>query len=381
MMNSNSIIEKARTRVGIEQFDSESFREGLDILVSDINASAFISENGLRGLEKILIGQLAARLKVSQYLREHPDLLDTPVPRPVFVLGAPRTGTTLLNNLLAADPARRSLLRWEIGDPVPPARPGELVTDPRCLARRAADAARPQAQRQSLKQHFEDADTPSECTILHGQDFKAQFLEALSPVPRYSEWILRTDMTSAYRYQKRVLQILQSTNGGTWNLKMPSHALHIEALLDVFPDARIVVTHRDPYKSMGSLCSLIESVQSGFCKHVDRDLIGRTYSVQFCEHLNRPMAARARRGRFHDIYYSALVDDPMAEIRGLYAWLGDELTPEAEEAMRAWLARNPQHRFGTHSYSLEKYGLSVDQVKPLLEPYLRRFSPESEVAS
>ena len=184
MLNRADIIEKARAKAGIAQFDAESFREGLEIIVADANDSKDLSPGGRIGIEKIFVGLLASRLKVAQYLREHPALLDSPVERPVFTLGAPRTGTTLMCNLLSADPARRSLLRWEISDLVPPAAPGEIRTDPRCLRRMKIDAERPEAQSASLKLHYEQADGPAECTLLHGQDFKAQSIEALFPAPR-----------------------------------------------------------------------------------------------------------------------------------------------------------------------------------------------------
>jgi hypothetical protein len=378
MLDSKDIIEAARKKGGIEQFDSESFREGLDIIVADANASTDLSENGRVGVGKIFVGLLVSRLRVAQYLREHPDLLETPVERPVFTLGAPRTGTTLLCNLLAADPARRSLLRWEISDLVPPAAPGELKTDPRCLRRKAIDEARPEAQGASLKLHFEEADGPAECTLLHGQDFKAQSIEALFPAPRYSQWILSCDMRSTYEYHRKVLQILQSTNPGRWNLKMPSHALHVKALLDVFPDAQLVWTHRDVFKAAGSFLSLLEAIQSGFCEKPDRAFIARTYPHQFAEHLLRPLEERKHRGRFCDVQYAELVRDPIPLMRRLYDWLGDPFTAEAEAGMRAWLAENPQGRFGQHRYSLEQYGLTVDDLKPMLAPYLEQFAPEKE---
>jgi Sulfotransferase family len=378
MLASADIIEKARRKAGLEAFDAETFREGLDIIVADANDSNDLSESGRIGIEKIFIGLLVNRLRVAQYLRDHPALLDQPVEKPVFTLGAPRTGTTLLCNLLAADPARRSLLRWEISDLVPPAAPGALKTDSRCLRRMKIEEDRPEARSASLKLHYEAADGPAECTILHGQDFKAQSIEALFPAPRYSEWILGCDMRSPYEYHRKVLQILQSTNPGRWNLKMPSHALHIKALLDVFPDAQLIWMHRDVFKAAGSFLSLIEAIQSGFCDKPDRAFVGRTYPRQFAEHLLRPLAERASRGRFYDQHYSDLVRDPITQMRKVYDWLGDPFTPDAEAGMRAWLQENPQGRFGTHRYSLDQYGLSVDDLEPMLAPYLEQFAPEEE---
>jgi hypothetical protein len=376
----DGILAAAAERAGTGSYDSMTFMQGLRILVDDVNRSSAVTESGREGLRKIYVGLLVNRLRVARWLREHPETMAAPVPRPVFVIGAPRTGTTLVNHLLGADPARRSLLKWEIRDSVPPPAAGALHSDPRCLAMKAKDAARPLAQRGSSKQHHEVADAPSECTFLQAQDFKSQFLEALLPVPAYSEWIMSCDMTSAYAYQKKVLQLLQTHNGGIWNLKMPSHALHIEALLKVFPDARIVWTHRDPLTALGSLCSTVAATQASFCTEVDRFYIGRTYAPQLAAHLDRPLAAReaGREPSFNDIDYEAVVADPLGEMRRLYTKLGDPFTAEAEAGMRAWLADNPQHKHGRHDYSLDQYGLTEGGARALFGRYYTRF-PEGAV--
>ena len=371
----DAILAEARARAGADRFDSMSFMEGLEILVGDINRSRIVTDSGREGLRKIFTGLLWNRLRVSQWLEEHPETLAAPVPAPVIVIGAPRTGTTLVNHLLGADPARRSLLKWEIRDSVPPPRAGELHSDPRCLAMQARDAARPIAERGSSKQHHEAADGPSECTFLHAQDFKSQFLEALLPVPEYSRWILSCDMVSTYQYQRKVLQLLQTHTGGTWNLKMPSHALHIDALLQVFPDARIVWTHRNPLTALASLCSTVAATQSSFCATIDRDYIGRTYAPQLAAHLDRPLAARASGwdANFHDVDYGELVADPIGVMRALYARFGDPFTAEAETGMRSWLADNPQHKQGKHRYALDEYGLTEADARSLFGPYYERF--------
>jgi hypothetical protein len=379
-LDADEIVQAACDRAALQTFDNMSFREGLDIIVADVNSSPLLSDSGREGVRKIFVQLLVNRLRVADYLRTHPETLQQPVPRPVFVIGAPRTGTTLVNHLLGADPARRSLLKWEIRDSVPPPQAGMLHTDPRCLAMMAKDAARPEAQRGSTKQHYEAADGPSECTFLHAQDFKSQFLEALLPVPDYSRWIMACDMTSAYAYQKSVLQLLQTHNGGIWNLKMPSHALHIDALLKVFPDARVIWTHRDPLTALGSLCSTIAATQGSFCAEVARDYIGQVYAAQLAAHLDRPLIARdaGREQSFYDIDYNAITTDPIGEMKRLYAKIGDVFTPQAEAGMRAWLADNPQHRQGKHSYTLAQYGLTEAQVRPLFERYYGRF-PEGTV--
>jgi hypothetical protein len=330
---------------------------------------------GRGALAEIWISALANRLRIDDYHRRHPDLASTPVERPLFVLGMPRTGTTMASALLGADPARRSLLKWEIADSVPPADRDSLRTDPRCLAMKAADEAAIAADPRDAALHNEAADGPSECTFLHAQDFRSCMLEALSPVPTYSLWLLHeADLGPTYRFQKRALQVLQSRTGGIWSLKMPSHALFIRRLIEVFPDARIVWLHRDPYTAISSLCSLVENAQTKLNHTVSRDYLRENYVPQMAEHLRRPMALDAERpGLIRHLHYDRLVADPIAAMRDIYAELGDAFTPETEAGMRAWLADNPQGKFGPHIHRLADYGLSVEALESSFGDYTAHY--------
>ena len=229
--------------------------------------------------------------------------------------------------------------------------------------------------------HWEEADGPTECTFVHNQDFKAFLWEAFMPNPAYSDWLLETDMTSAYDYERTVLQVLQSTAPGTWSLKMPSHAVHIEALVSAFPDVRIVWAHRDPYKVAGSFLSMQElsrAVATG--GHVAMDVVVPMVLQQLRAHIERTQAARDRIGdaEFFDLHYADLLRDPVAEMRSLYEWAGDELTPAVEHAMLEWLDQNPQNRFGTRPYSVATYGLTTKDLEPMFGDYVSTFDIELE---
>jgi hypothetical protein len=253
---------------GSDRFDSDSFHEGLGILVADVNRDDR-PEAGNARLRAAFVGSLVNRLKTTAYLDAHPHLLERPIERPVFVFGIPRTGTTLLNNLLAADPARRSPLTWEIDDPVPPATAATLRTDPRALARLDAERAMLAVRPEMGKYYRSSAIYPNEDVFIMASDFKTLMWESRGKLPAFREWIFSTDTISAYQYHKRFLQVLQAEAPGTWNLKMPSHALFIETLLQVYPDARLIWTHRDPFVAVGSLCSLISLGHMGFTGKVD----------------------------------------------------------------------------------------------------------------
>lgn len=379
MTTVDDLVATATERTGLTEFDSDSWREGLEIIVEDL-AHPDVTDGGRDRAIGQVVDCLANRLRVTAYVAEHPDVLDETIERPLFVLGLPRTGTTVASYLLDRDPARRSLLKWEAIDSVPPATSDSLRTDPRCLKMleeegaileflHSADIALP---------HWEDADGPTECTSLHQQDFKAFLWDALTPTDRYATWLLgQPDVVSAYEYEKRVLQILQSKAPGVWNLKMPSHAVHLESLLRVFPDALLVWAHRDPFTATASMCNLQKMPASLLygTEDVPYELIGRSVAVQMRAHVDRTMAVRERIGdaRFFDLHYDALVADPIGQMRALYDWTGDAFTPDVEDRMTAWLADNPQGKHGVSSYSLEEYGLTRAELEPVFERYLAAY--------
>jgi hypothetical protein len=376
----DELIGAAQAATGLQRFDSDSFREGLDILLADANQIDY-PEMGIQRFRGTVIGALSNRLKVTAYLEQHPELLQRPIERPVFVFGVPRTGTTLLSNLLAMDPARRSPLTWEVDDPVPPPKKDALYSDPRALARlemeRKMLAARPDAG----KYYRNSAIYPNECMFFINADFKALMWEGRGKLPNYRDWLFnKADLTSTYRYHKRFLQVLQADAPGVWNLKQPSHGLWLETLLKTYPDARLVWTHRDPLTATGSFCSLMKMASSSFGLTPDLQWIAENYLWQAVEHANRIMNSRAKLGheRIVDVHYADLMRDPIASMRKLYQSLGDEFTPQAETGMRKWLADNPQDKFGKHEYKLGQFGLTPEFVRGKFERYLSEYEVERE---
>lgn len=380
----DSLVAQAVGAAGLDDFGGDSYREGLAVLVADLNAGAakgWHNDAGIARAANDIRHWLTNRLRVEDYLKQHPDLLSRPVERPVFVMGIPRTGTTLMSNLLAADPARRSPLTWEIDEPVPPvAAPGLLTTDPRALARLEAERAALAANPDMGKYYRGSAVYPNECVFFMAHDFKTLMIESKGRLPGYQEFIFSCDMTSAYEYHRRFLQVLQHHAPGTWNVKKPSHALWLETIFQVYPDARVVWTHRDPFTATGSLCSIISLSHMGHMGKVDAEWLAQDYPWQAAEHANRIMDFRDRFGedRIIDVHYADLVSDPVGETRRLYAKLGDEWTAEAEAGVQQWVDDNPQNKFGKHDYKLAQYGLSKERLEPLFERYLSRYDVSRE---
>lgn len=382
---SDDVLRLAIEATGVPQPQTESWRPGLDIMLDELASSPAFTAHGRDYIIDNSVKALARRLQVDDYAEKHPEVLDASVERPIFILGMPRTGTTVISYLLDQDPARRSLLHWECVHPIPPATSDTLRTDPRCLALIEKQNLLLNALRSAHMSvpHWEDADGPTECMFIHNQDFKGLSWDAFMKTSRYAEWLFETaDMTTTYEYQKRYLQVLQSTAPGTWSLKMPSHSIHIEALLEVFPDARLIWAHRDPYRATGSLANLWKLPKKLTLQPDSIDLadMGRQAQWQMSYHVDRPLRARERIGddRFFHMYYSEMMRDPLDVMRRIYAWAGDPLTEETENRMRAWLTAHPQDHYGTNTYSLEEYSLTVDALQPTFAEYLDTFPIELE---
>jgi len=385
LATADDVFKLAARRTGLSEIDSDSWRDGLQLILDELNTSPVFTPFGRERVLDDATNALGRRMQVHGYVQAHPDVLDAPVQRPLIVLGMPRTGTTVISYLLDQDPARRSLLHWQCVDPIPPADTGTLRTDPRCRAlleeqRKILEMV---TQAKMPLPHWDDADGPTEDMFVHNQDFKGLSWDSFLPTDRYARWLFdEADMSSTYEYQKRYLQVLQSTAPGNWSLKMPSHSVHIEALLKVFPDARLIWAHRDPYKATGSLCNLWRLPQSLVMNTelLDQTDMGRLAMWQMRYHVDRPLRARDRIGdeRFFHMYYHEMMRDPMDVMRRIYEWSDEPLSAETEARMRNWLAEHPQDRFALNAYRLDEYGLSVEQLAPAFAEYLDTFDIELE---
>jgi hypothetical protein len=374
-MDAKQLIAAARQQTGLESLGDDAILEGLKQLVDALNREAMLSDRGRKSMEGIIVSTLANRLRVENYLAQHPHLLERPVDRPLFVFGLPRTGTTLAINLLNEDPSRRSLLRWEAFNSVPPPKAGELSTDPRCVAEQARLDLSVKYMPHISAIHHEDADSPTECQFAMAPSFCAQYFEAIAEIPSYSAWFLQADYLPAFRYHKRLLQLLQCEAPGRWTLKNPWHPLFLAALTTVYPDAQLVMTHRDPVEVVGSACSLIRHVRPMFSDQVNLERIAKAMLNTFDKMIERTLAYLERHGQdsIHHLHYDALMRDPIGEIRKLYARFNEPFTLAAESAMKALLASNPKGKHGRHVYSLEEFGLTEAQVREHFRDYCERF--------
>jgi hypothetical protein len=375
-MDAQKLIASARQQTGLDNLGDPAILLGLNPLVDSLNTEARLSEAGHSRWEAIIVNFLVNRLRVEDYLGRHPEVVERPIEQPMFVFGLPRSGTTLAINLLHADPARRSMLRWEALDPVPPARAGELSTDPRCLKEQARLDASIEAAPHIAAMHHEYADSPTECQFAMTPTFCAQYFESNAHIPSYRQWFLDTSYLPAFRYHKRLLQLLQSGGAtGRWTLKNPWHPLYLADLTTVYPDAQLVMTHRDPVQVVGSACSLVKAVRAMFSDHVDTRSIGESMVDMFDRMIARTLAYEKQHGRdsIYHLQYNALMADPVGEMRKVYEHFGEPFTSEARSAMGRFVADNPQGKHGKHAYSLEDYGLTKQQIREHFREYCRQF--------
>ena len=374
-MTVDELIAKARSATGLDDLGDPTMLEGLERLVAAGNTEARLTEVGAPRWEASLVATLSNRLRIVDYLKGHPELLERPIDRPMFVFGLPRTGTTLTINLLNADPARRCFLRWEALNSAPPAAAGALHSDPRYLAEQAKLEAAIKHMPQIAAIHYEDADSPSECQYAMALSFCSQIFDSNIHIPSYRRWFFAADYRPAFRFQKQLLQMLQANNGGRWTLKNPWYPLYLDDLTAIYPDAQLVMTHRDPAEVVGSACSLIRHVRPNYGGNVDLGEIAEQMLETFDLMIARQNAFRDKHGEdaIYDIQYADQLRDPISEMRKLYAHFDEPFTSEAEQAMRATLADSPQGKHGKHVYSLEEFGLTADGVRKHYQDYCERY--------
>ena len=375
-MTIEEIIAEATARTGLTNIGDPVVLDGLARLIAAYQGEARLTAHGMAMKRETLISNIAIRMQVEDWLARHPELLDRPIAKPLFVFGLPRTGTNLMVNLLAADPARRCFLNWEWGAPMPPAMPEELHAGPRYEAAKARSEAALVHVPHIAAIHFEEADSPSECQFLMTPSFCAQVYEAQADIPSWRHWFLhQADYLPAFRFHKRMLQALQHHTGGRWTLKNPWHPLFLDALTTVYPDAQLVMTHRDPAEVVGSCCSLIKYVRQMFSDEVDLKGIGESFMDTFEIMIARAGAYKARHGAdsILDVQYADNMRDPMGVVRRIYQHFGERLSEEAEAAMLAYLEANPKGKHGSHSYDLAEYGLSKQGVRERFKDYVESY--------
>jgi len=386
-LSAESLLRSARRRTGLEDFGDPSFREPLEVLVDSVEREAGLTPVGRLITRERLVGALGNRLRAERLFREHPQILDQRLEPPVVITGLQRTGTTFLHRLLAADPGLRALASWEAINPAPFLRPGADGEDPRIRQARRSERALAFLAPDFFAIHPVEAEAPEEDVLLLDYAFLSTVPEATLRVPTYARWLESRDQTPAYRYMVRLLKLLQwRRSGERWVLKSPHHLEYLDTLLAVFPDARIIQTHRDPVTTVASFCSMIAHGRGVFSDRVDPVEVGRDWLRKTARMISRGMEVRARArdggavaygacggGTFFDVRYEDLLRRPMEVIEEVYGFLGRPLGGRTREAVERARRENVQHRYGSHRYRLADFGLSPGDVRRSYGAYCEAF--------
>ncbi|MCU4182755.1 sulfotransferase [Acidiferrimicrobium sp. IK] len=365
-------LEQAATRVtGLDDFGDRDYGEGLGVLLDSYHRDAALTPLGRKVKRAFLRGALAARLLSQDGWRRHPQHADVAIDRPVLVTGLPRTGTTALHRLLAADPANQGLEVWltDVPQPRPPRE--RWADDPVFQQIQAGYEQHKVAHPEFLGAHEMSAEQVEECWQLLRQSAMSISYECLAYIPTYSAWLERQDWTAAYARHRRNLQLIGLPDAGRrWVLKNPSHLFALDALMAVYPDALVVQTHRAPRSVIASVCSLNAQASDGWSSV----FAGPTVGAAQLELWGRGADTfqRDREGhdpdRFLDVYYDEFVADPLRTVETIYDRVGQPLLPGARAAMDGLLhagAGRPAHR-----YTLEEFGLRPEEVDDRFSGYL-----------
>jgi len=368
------IMREAQRQTGLTDWGDAPLEEGLSRLVASFKREAKAHIFARMSFKAMCVRQAAVRLGVARDLAQHPDILETPIRGPLFVAGLPRTGTTLLHNLLALDPEARPLLYWEQECPTPPPQPETHDSDPRIAesARRLEQIYRVAPQLPAI--HHMSPQAPEECNGLMETCFASHRFPMLYDLPSYMAWLQEADLTEVYAHHKQQLQILSwRFPPKRWTLKAPSHLSHLEALLRVYPDARIVITHRDPAEALPSICSLAHLFRRLASIKADPKRLGPQLMEMLATGLEKAEPVRAAHPqKFVDVGYRRLVAEPIATVRAIYERFGLPVSAAFEEAMNQWLAENRQHKHGVHQYTLADFGLTEAMIQTRFAAYLER---------
>jgi hypothetical protein len=330
-----------------------------------------------------LLRTLENRLRLVDLFGKHPEIAEQPVERPIFVVGPPRSGTTIFHDLLAMDPGNRVPLTWEACYPLPPPEAATLGSDPR-IAQVQADLDRVDRLLPEFKKmHPMGAERPQECVAITSHDLASMIYQTQFDVPTYDRWVLDHDMKSALIWHRRFLQVLQwKAPGERWVLKSPQHLWHLQHVHREYPDARFVQTHRDPVRVLVSISSLVATLRQLSSDDVSLTRVARYYAQALAKGYDNTVAYR-RSGKLPesqvvDLYYQDFILDPVETVRRAYEHFGLELSHAAAGAMQAFLDDNPADKHGKHVYRFADIGMDEGEVRAMFHGYQSYFEIPDE---
>jgi hypothetical protein len=379
-LDADDIIERASRTTGLDDFGPPTWEEPFRKLVASLDTEANLHVVGRLMSRHDLLRHLRTRLEVIDAVRRDPSIEEQQVLAPVVVTGPARSGTSILQELLNEDPQLRSPRAWEMAHPLPASSPEQREAWTESELDLWMDV-----QPEFAAVHEMRAGLPEECIWLFAPEFEMAFWSTCTDTPSFTGYRVGTDPLPGYRFHRTMLQLLQHVAPEaprTWALKSPVHLGRLPALFAVYPDARVIHTHRDPAKVLPSVVSTVASGRWLRSDAVDPKVVAG--SVGFGMQMLLEMTAQHRadglvpEGQIADLHYLDLLRDPAAAIRGAYERLGLPFAADQGDRIRAYLAARPQDKHGVHRYSAADFGLDLDTIRSDFAGYVQRYAVEQE---
>jgi hypothetical protein len=366
----------------LQPADRHYVDEGLNRLIGSLAREPGLNPVGFEKVADFARRAIRSFAAITEDRRQNPSIADEQIVAPLLVVGLPRSGTTFFHSLLAQDKQARSPLHWEVEFPSPPPDAASFANDPRIAAWEEvqsgprARAATARNDIEARKRHLTDARSPDECGSLLASSGRIFATNAAARLHDYHEWLLTEDFHGAFDFHRRWLQHLQWRNPGNhWVLKNPTTLLMLDAAVAVYPDLRLIQTHREPGEVLSSNASFVAALRrKGFHHHDDHEL-GTDQLAKWSEAGRRSVHFRQNNPdrRVVDVSYRELLDSPMEIIGRVYDAFGLALSTASEAAMGDWLAANPQNKHGKHEHALSTYGLTQQQIDEGMAEYRQNF--------
>ena len=370
----------AEAEAAVEWQDGEPhLHRNLEALVESLGADGCLSGQGSSAARLGMVSRHTDRIAGQKWLADYPEIADEVIEAPVFLCGLPRSGTTYFQYLFDRDRRFRLIRTWQSLMPQPP--PGfdpQSVIERKAMEEERRAALRPKLIENFAALHLLDADGPDECHAFMEQTGGAAGFFNLYDVPRFFDYLMdKADLVAAYRAHKRQLQLLQwRLPKQAWALKYPNHIIAMDAIIQVYPDARFAITHRDPMQVLASIAKMSLSLRNARYGSVDPHRVGRQMLDFIDRHIARIMAfdAGPNGSRAVHVDYYALVADPGGEMSKVHAGLGLTSPDDIMKQITGWQRENPKNARGTNDYSLAQFGISADEAEERFSAYRHRFS-------
>lgn len=374
-IDADRIINRARNKAGFVGSLPKA-EEGLRKLVYSINNESGANPFGTLAVKGLIERLLYGRYMIEKELAAKPWIEKQEIKQPVFIIGMPRTGTTILHAMLHEDPNHRSPLAWECLLPYPAATPETFRNNAQLATIEKEFSQLFKLVPDFKRKHYMEADAPQECLGITALDFNSFQFSAQLYLPSYMEWFFEeSDMLGTMRFHKRFLQYLQSggVKGERWLLKSPVHLMRLPEIFEVYPDACIIMTHRGPADIVSSTASLISSVRTLYSDNEDPRVTGEEQAMIWSKYFNRFIESRKKLNKedqIIDLKFEDFVKDQTGVAKQIYDHFGWGLDRATIEKFKAFLGKNPKGKHGKHEYSLNDFDLEADKVSNLFSNYI-----------